>query len=194
MEALVLNFEEIGGLTDEEFYCLCISNKQVRIERNAKGEVEIMAPAGLESSSRNADISYFIQAWNRRKRLGKCFDSSGGFTLSNGAMRSPDVAFVLRGCWEALPKQERNRFAPLCPDFVVELMSESDALKPAQEKMHEWMENGCRLAWLIDPKREKTYIYRADGDISVVEGFDKTLLGEDVLPEFELNLAEIEWE
>jgi Uma2 family endonuclease len=193
METLHLNFSALGGLSDDELFQLCISNKQLRIERSAKGEILIMAPAGSSSSMTNADIVYYLKAWNKKQRLGRVFESSAGFTLPNGAMRSPDAAFILQERWEAVSAEDRKRFAPICPDFVVELMSHSDALKTAQDKMHEWMDNGCRLAWLINPKQQKVYIYRADGDVSVVETFEATLSGEDVLPEFTLDLREIEW-
>jgi len=193
METLHLNFSALGGLSDDELFQLCISNKQLRIERSAKGEILIMAPAGSISSYQNAEIVGELRNWNKKRRLGKVFDSSGGFILPNGAMRSPDAAFILQERWEAVSAEDRKRFAPICPDFVVELMSHSDALKTAQDKMHEWMDNGCRLAWLINPKQQKVYIYRADGDVSVVETFEATLSGEDVLPEFTLDLREIEW-
>jgi Uma2 family endonuclease len=194
MEALSLNFAELGGLTDDEFYRFCISNKQIRIERTAKGEIIIMPPSGLEYSSFNIEVASELRNWNKRKRLGRVFDSSGGFTLPSGAMRAPDAAFVRRERWDTLSIEEKKRFAAICPDFVIEVMSGSDLLKSSQAKMHEWMESGCQLAWLIDVEREKTYIYRADGDIAVVEGFDAILSGENVLPDFELHLTDIEWE
>ncbi len=121
------------------------------------------------------------------------FESSAGFTLPNGAMRSPDAAFITQERWEAVSAEDRKGFAPICPDFVVELMSHSDTLKTLQDKMHKWIDNGCRLAWLINPKQHSVYIYRADGDVRVVESLEATLSGENVLPGFTLDLREIEW-
>lgn len=191
MEALMLDVRAIGGLTDDELFALCASNKMLRIERTKEGEIMLLHPTGGESGRHNTDIITDLNVWTRRTKLGIVFDSSTGFRLPNGAVRSPDAAFVRKERWEALSQEERRKFVPLCPDFVVELLSESDSLNVTQEKMQEWMENGCRLAWLIDPQTETAYIYRADGSESVVQGFDNVLLGEDVLPDFVLELKEL---
>ncbi len=191
MDTLILDVSRVGGLTDEQLFRLCSSNKNIRIERNQKGELMLMHPTGGGSGYRNSDILGELVRWNKRHKQGIVFDSSTGFTLPNGAMRAPDVAWVTNARWEALSKLEQTRFPPLCPDFLVEVMSESDSLKELQAKMREWMDNGCRLAWLINPKTEKVYIYRTDGDLSVVEGFDNSISGEDVLPDFLYELKEL---
>jgi Uma2 family endonuclease len=188
MDAMMLDVRSIGGLTDDELFALCASNKMLRIERTAQGEIMLLHPTGGESGRQNADITYFLARWNRQQRRGVVFDSSAGFLLPSGAMRSPDGAFVLQARWEALSLAERKKFLPLCPDFVIELLSESDSLTKTHEKMHEWMENGCRLAWLIDPSNETVYVYRADDSTSEIRGFDNTVSGEDILPDFVLEL------
>jgi Uma2 family endonuclease len=190
-EAIVLNMSAIGGLTDDELFALCAANKMLRIERTKEGDIMLLHPTGGESGRKNTDIVTDLNLWARRAKLGIAFDSSTGFLLPSGAMRSPDAAFVRKERWELLSLAERKKFVPLCPDFVVELLSESDSLQRTQEKMHEWMDNGCRLAWLIDPQSEVAYVYRADGTESTVEGFDNVLSGEDVLPDFLLELKEL---
>jgi Uma2 family endonuclease len=191
MEPMMLDVRSIGGLTDDELFALCASNKMLRIERTKEGEIMLLHPTGGESGRHNFDIIYFLGHWNRAQGLGVAFDSSTGFRLPNGAIRSPDAGFVRKDRWEALSQEERRKFVPLCPDFVIELLSESDSLRQTQAKMHEWMENGCRLAWLIDPFAEIVYVYRADGSESTVQGFDNVLSGEEVLPDFVLELKEL---
>lgn len=189
MDALMLDVSAIGGLTDDELFALCTSNKMLRIERTKDGEIMLLHPTGTDSGYRNSDINYFLAHWNRQKHLGKVFDSSTGFTLPSGAMRSPDAAFIMMERWEAIPKEDRKKFAPICPDFIAELRSENDSIIYLQKKVREeWIANGCRLAWLIDPFEEVVYVYRQDGSTSEVRGFDNTVSGEDVLPEFVLEL------
>jgi Uma2 family endonuclease len=191
MEAILLDVRSIGGLTDDELFALCASNDMLRIERTAKGEIMLLHPTGGGSGYRNADLTTQLSVWNKRHRLGIVFDSSAGFFLPSGAMRSPDASFVIRARWDALSKQEQEKFPPLCPDFAVELRSKNDALADLQTKMREeWMGNGCRLAWLIDPFSETVYVYRQNGSTSEVQGFDNTVSGEDVLPDFVLELKE----
>ena len=129
--------------------------------------------------------------WNLETDSGIVFDSNGGFLLPSGAMRAPDASWVAKERWEELLAAKREKFPPLCPDFVVELRSPTDWLPHAQVKMEEWMENGCRLAWLIDPQDERAYVYRADGTREVVASFDEVLNGEDVLPGFTLSLDQL---
>jgi Uma2 family endonuclease len=188
MEAMMLDVRAIGGLTDDELFALCASNKILRIERTSQGEIMLLHPTGGESGRQNTDIVTDLNLWVRRTKQGVAFESSTGFRLPNSAVRSPDAAFVAKERWEALSQTERRTFIPLCPDFVIELLSESDSLRKTQEKMHEWIENGCRLAWLVDPLSETVYVYRADGSTSEVHGFDNAVSGEDVLPDFVLEL------
>ncbi len=189
MDAITLDISALGQLTDEKLLLLCRQNRNTRIERTCKGELVLMTPAGSETGSKNFTIIGELFMWNKQTKLGIAFDSSAGFTLANGAMRAADAAWMTNERWEQVPVEDRSGFAHICPDFVIELMSPSDRLAAARAKMDEWIENGCRLGWLIDPKREKVYIYRADGSLSVLESFDACVSGEDVLADFELNLA-----
>ncbi len=177
-------------LTDEQFFQLCQNNRDLRFERTASGELIIMPPTGSETGNRNIDLSYQLQAWSRQNNLGLAFDSSSGFKLPNGADRSPDASWVRRDRWDALTPEEQQGFAPLCPDFVVELLSPSDSVKIAQAKMREYMENGARLGWLINRKNQRVEIYRQGQDVEILEN-PATLSGEDVLPGFVLDLKQI---
>ena len=174
-------------LTDEQFFLLCQHNRELRFERTAKGEILIMPPTGGETGNRNADLTFQLQAWSRQNNLGKAFDSSTGFKLPNGANRSPDASWVKRDRWFALTPEQRKKFLPLCPDFVVELRSPSDALKETQEKMQEYIDNGARLGWLIDPQTRRVEIYRPNQNVEILEN-PATLSGSDVLPGFVLDL------
>ncbi len=149
-----------------------------------------MAPTGGETSYRNADLNADLVFWNRRTRLGIVFDSSGGFKLPNGSHRSPDASWILKARWEALTPEQRAKFAPICPDFVVELMSPSDSLQITQEKMQEYQENGARLGWLINRKDRQVEVYRIGQPKEVLQN-PISLSGEDVLSGFILELAEI---
>lgn len=189
MEAITLDISALGKLTDEKLLLFCRQNQNTRIERTCKGELVIMTPAGAETGSKNLTISAELFMWNKQTKLGIAFDSSAGFTLDNGAMRAAGAAWITNERWAQVPVEDRSGFAHICPDFVIELMSPSDRLSTARAKMDEWIENGCRLGWLIDPKREKVYIYRADGSLSVLESFDERVSGEDVLRDFELDLS-----
>ncbi|NEP84543.1 MAG: Uma2 family endonuclease [Okeania sp. SIO3B3] len=191
MTALTIDVSALGELTDDKLFDLCTQNRDVRFERTCRGELIVMSPAGLETSHQNLEIASVLRNWNKASKLGKVFGPDAGFTLRNKAMLSPDAAWVTQARWEALPKSEQKRFGRISPDFVVELRSPSDRLPQLKAKMDEWMENGCRLGWLIDPHNEKVYIYRADGSMSVVESFDETVSGENVLPGFELVLSEL---
>ncbi|MEG4250293.1 Uma2 family endonuclease [Microcoleus sp. Pol10D4] len=178
------------NLTDEQFFQLCQNNRDYQFERTASGELIIMPPTGSETSKRNMDLSYQLRAWSRQNNLGVAFDSSGGFRLPNGADRSPDASWVKKERWDALTPEQKDSFAPLCPDFVVELRSRTDSLKKLQEKMQEYIENGAKLGWLIDRQNRRVEIYRPGQDVEILEN-PATLSGEDVLPGFVLNLEEI---
>ncbi|MEG4330311.1 Uma2 family endonuclease [Microcoleus sp. herbarium5] len=178
------------NLTDEQFFQLCQNNRDYQFERTASGELIIMPPTGSETSKRNMDLSYQLRAWSRQNNLGVAFDSSGGFTLPNGADRSPDASWVKKERWDALTPEQKDSFAPLCPDFVVELRSRTDSLKKLQEKMQEYIENGAKLGWLIDRQNRRVEIYRPGQDVEILEN-PATLSGEDLLPGFVLNLEEI---
>jgi Uma2 family endonuclease len=177
-------------LTDEQFWQLCQRNRDYRFERNAQGDLIVMSPTGSDTGRRNLDIIVQLGNWNKQTQLGVAFDSSTGFKLPNGAERSPDASWVKKEQWESLTLEEKERFAPICPDFVVELRSKTDALKPLQEKMKEYLDNGTKLGWLIDRKNQQVEVYRVDREVEVIK-YPQTLSGEDILPGFVLDLAEI---
>jgi len=177
-------------LTDAQFFQLCQNNRDLRFERTASGQLLIMSPTGGETSNRNFEIVVQLGIWNKKNNLGVGFDSSGGFILPNGAARSPDASWVKRERWEALTQQQRRKFLPLCPDFVVELCSPTDSLKQTQAKMQEYIDNGASLGWLIDAEARRVEIYRPNQDVEILEN-PATLSGEDVLPGFVLSLQQI---
>jgi Uma2 family endonuclease len=191
MEIYEISFETLGGLTDEQFYSFCQSNKQLKFERNADGDIIILGLTGSKTGSRNSALSGELYLWNKQYKRGITFDSSTGFTLPSTAVRSPDAAFVSLERWNTLSDKQQTTFAPICPDFVIELMSQSDYLQPAQAKMREWMAGGCRLAWLINVDTAQVFVYRADGSETVLEGLDTVLSGEDILQNFEFALREL---
>ena len=187
MNTYVLNLEPIVHLTDEQFYQLCSANRELNLELNAKGELIIVSPVGGESGNKEADFITDLNNWNRQTRLGKVFSSSTIFRLGNGAKRSPDAAWVKLERWEALTPDERKKFPPITPDFIIELRSESDRLQRLQDKMQEYLENGLLLGWLINFQSEQVEIYRQNKPVEIVQ-LPALLSGEEVLPGFELQL------
>ena len=192
MNAYTINFEPVCKMTDEQFYQLCRKNPDIKFERNAKGEIIIMSPTGGETGNQNIETAGDFVIWNRQEKLGKLFDSSTCFKLPNGANRSPDISWIKQDRWDALTTEEKRKFPPIAPDFVLELMSPTDSLKETQAKMEEYMENGVKLGWLIDPKTRRVEIYRQGQPVEVLES-PTELSGEDVLPGFVLNM-QIFWE
>lgn len=191
MTAITLELNPIINLTSEQFYQLCQVNPDLRLERSAKGELIIMSPTGWGTGNRNSKLTTQLEIWSEADNTGLAFDSSTGFKLPNGADRSPDAAWVKQERIDALnPPPDPDKFLPLAPDFVVELMSGSDSLEKAQAKMQEYYDNGVRLGWLIDPKTKRVEIYR-QGQSKEVLTSPTTLLGEDVLPGFVLDLSRI---
>jgi Uma2 family endonuclease len=183
----VLNLESITLLNRKQFYQLCIKNPELKLERNPQGELIIMSPVGGESGEKEANLIIDIGNWNRHKKLGKVFSSSTIFSLPNGGDRSPDVAWVSLEKWENLTQEERDGFPPICPDFVIELRSKSDRLKPLQEKMKEYLNSGLRLGWLINPQQKQVEIYRPNQDVEILN-MPVILSGENVLFELSINL------
>ena len=178
-------------MTDKAFYEFTQRNKDYRFEMNAKGELIIMPPTTLETSDRTSEINFQLRGWTKKDKTGKCFESDGMFILPNGAKRAPDASWILKERYFALPEEERRKqFARIAPDFVIELRSQSDNLRKLQNKMREYIENGVRLGWLIDPYQKRVYVYRAGGEIEILENPAKAS-GEDVLQGFELDLTEI---
>ena len=181
---------DLANLSEEQFFMLCIRNKGLRIERDKNLNIIIMPPTGSETGNTNLEIGSEVRNWNKETKLGYTFDSNTGFTMPNKAMRSPDVSWIAKEKWEKIPRDDRKRFAHICPDFIIELVSESDSIKDTMEKMEEWIANGCLLGWLIDPESRITYIYKPNHAPSKIP-FSKTLSGETILPGFELKLDEI---
>ena len=177
-------------LTDDQFFQMCQQNRDYRFERTASGELLIMPPTGSDTGNRNFDMVVELGIWNKQTKLGKGFDSSTGFTLPNGAERSPDVSWVKIERWNALTPEQQEKFAPICPDFVVELRSRTDSLKELQDKMQEYIENGAQLGWLIDRKNKRVEIYRPGKDVEILDN-PTSLSGENVLPGFVLHLQQI---
>jgi Uma2 family endonuclease len=187
METVVLNLETVN-LTDEQFYRLCQANQTWNLERNQKGELLIMPPVGGNSGKQEANLIVKVGVWNEQTQLGEVFSSSTIFRLPNGGDRSPDVAWIKRERWEALSAEEREKFPPLCPDFVIELRSRTDSLTSLQDKMREYLASGLRLGWLINPQQQQVEIYRLNSDVEIIN-LPAILSGEDVLPGFVLNLT-----
>lgn len=175
-------------LSDEEFYELCQKNEEFLIERSSVGELIVLPLADAETSHRNFVLTGEFGQWAEQNGQGMGFASSTGFTLPNGAIRSPDLAWIKGGRWEALSKKARQKFAHICPDFVVELRSKTDRLKTLQAKMAEYLENGAQLGWLIDPIERKVHIYRLNQDVEILHDPD-TVSGDPVLPGFTLPLS-----
>lgn len=189
MDNLTLDLQTIE-LTDEQFYQLCINNRDLCFERNANGDLLIMSPTGGETGNRNIEIAYQLQAWSRQNKSGLAFDSSTGFKLPNGANRSPDASWITLNKWNALTPKQQQKFIPLCPDFVIELLSPSDKLTDTQNKMQEYIENGTLLGWLINRRSKQVEIYRPKQKVEILDS-PQSLSGEDILPGFLLNLETI---
>lgn len=179
------------NLSDEQFFQLCQRNRNLRFERNAKGDLIIMPPTGGATGNRNIEIAYQLQKWSRANQLGIAFDSSTGFRLPNGANRSPDASWITLAKWQGLTPSQREKFLPLAPDFVIELLSPSDTLKDAQGKMQEYIDNGTQLGWLINPTRKEIEVYQQGKEIDILVN-SQTVSAVDVLPNFQLDL-ELIW-
>ena len=197
-----INFAELNGisrlqiqlgndtpLSDEAFFRFCQQNRTLKFEKTKERKIIAMTPTGLETSGRNSDINLELGIWNRQVQYGKVFDSNGGFTLPDGSVLAPDAAVVSQQRWDALPQAERKKFGRLCPEFVIELKSEHDRVATLQAKMQDWIHNGVQLGWLIDPEEEVVYIYQPQKAVIEVKGFDQKVLGDPVLPGFELDLS-----
>ena len=187
---LVLFTRPAIDMTDDQFFEFCQINRGLRIERTAEGDLIIMTPAGGETSWRNSELVTALNVWAKRDGTGIVFDSSGGFILPNGATRSPDVAWVKRERLAVLTSEQKKKFLPLCPDFALELRSPTDRLQAVKDKMQEYIENGLKLGWLIDPEVKEVYVYTPDGQVELLEN-PSLLSGEPVLPRFVLNLEDI---
>ena len=177
-------------MTDEELMHFCAENEPVRVERDAKGELIVMSPTGSEGSGWNSEIITDLNLWARQDGRGKVFDSNGGFTLPDGSMRAPDAAWVSLRRWNALSREDRKRFAPICPEFIIEVRSETDRLPDLQVKMEMWIANGAEVAWLVDPIEKAVTIYRP-GEQPELLAQPTSVQGTGPIAGFELVLARI---
>ncbi|HYV94563.1 MAG TPA: Uma2 family endonuclease [Chitinophagales bacterium] len=187
LNTFVLNANALH-LTEDEFFDFCIQNRPLNFERSANKEIILMPPTGTDTGRTNTFLTTDLEIWNRKMKLGYTFDSSTGFTLPNTAVRNPDASWILKERYDALSSEDKKKFAHICPDFIVELKSESDSLKYLKNKMNEWIQNGARLGFLIVPEQKKVFIYRP-GKAIEEKSITKKLSGEQVLPGFELDLT-----
>ena len=184
--------KSLKKMDDDEFFDFCQRNKSMRIEMEQSGEIIIMPPTGSETGGKNFNLIVKFGIWVEKDATGKGFDSSTGFILPNGAKRSPDLSWIKLDKWNAISKAKRKKFAPVCPDFVVELRSETDSLPKLQEKMREYIENGASLGWLLDATKRKIYVYRQNAQVEVLTN-PAQISGEPLFAGFTLSLKEI-WE
>jgi Uma2 family endonuclease len=192
---IVLRLDPIVRLTDDVLLKLSSLNDALRIEKNAEGDLEVLPPGNITSGNQNSLINRRLGNWSEEDGTGEIFDSSSGFTLPNGAIRGPDASWVLKSRLAELTNEEKiHGFARISPDFVIELRSNSDSLTGLRRKMEEYVENGVRLGWLIDPldPLRRVYIYRPEADVEILEG-PESLSGEPELPGLILDLKTI-WE
>lgn len=190
MDTIILKTEALH-MTEDEFFNFCQQNKDLNIERDAHQNIIIMSPAGTESGFYNGKIFAQLAIRNHQTKLGVVFDSSTGFLLPNGAMRSPDAAWIPKKQYFSFDKKAKQKFLPYCPDFAIEFKSFNDRIEDLQHKMEEWIANGTRLGWLVDLDTQTSYIYRQDDSQETVPGFYQFLNGENVLPGFALDLREL---
>jgi len=177
-------------MTQDQFFDFCQQNRKIRMERTADGELIVMAPSGGDSSAQNLAVGAQLFNWSRRDGTGRSFDSSGGFILPNGANRSPDASWVLLTRLAAVSPEQMKKFVPLCPDFVVELLSPTDSLRQTMEKMEEYITNGARLGWLINPRRNQVHVYRPGQPVEILDNLT-TLAGDPELRGFVLDLEPV---
>jgi Uma2 family endonuclease len=192
MEEVILKIPEQYPMTDDELFAFCAANKELRIERDELGQIIIMSPTGGLTGNINFNLTAIFGEWVRSNpSLGYGFDAATGFRLPDKSMRSPDVSWVRKAKWDSLQLDAKEQFAPICPDFVIELRSKSDSLPQLKIKMEKWIGNGCELGWLIDPVEENVYVFTPDKPVAEITGFDKLLNGEPLLPGFVLDLSKI---
>ncbi len=184
------SFDQKEKPTVEDFEKICSQNSDLRFEMNKEGEISAMPPVYSNTSEKNADIVYQLKHWAKKDKSGKVYESSAGFVLPNGAIRSPDASWVSTKRLEKLSDEEMHGFMNICPDFVIKLRSTSDSLAKTKAKMSEYIENGAKLGWLIDPTKKKVHIYRQDKTIEILEN-PATLKDFNLLKNFELDLSEI---
>ena len=181
----------VEQMTTNDFFDFCNANKTLNFERDENGNIILMSPTGSLTSLINNNIAYQLTQWNREAKTGVVFESNGGFTLPDGSQRAADVAWVTNNKWNALSQEEKEKFAPLCPEFVVELRSKSDELNYLQKKMEMWISNGALEAWLIDTIEKNVYIYSKQTNYKLIPNFSEIISTTNVLQGFQLNLSEL---
>jgi len=190
IQAIKLHWPPSLRLMEDQFFDFCQANSELRIERNAEGDCEIMTPTGGKTSTRNSRIVTVLSLWAETDGTGVVFDSSGGFTLPNGAVRSPDASWVKKSRLAMLTEEQKTRFLPLCPDFVIELRSPSNNIKALQDKMLEYIDNGASLGWLIDPETKRVSVFQPNKPVSNLEN-PELLSADEVVKGFKLSLQKI---
>ncbi|MBY0434115.1 MAG: Uma2 family endonuclease [Cyclobacteriaceae bacterium] len=191
MDVFTLRGKVTGRFTDEEFFWFCAENPELRIERNSNLEITIMAPVFALGGYQSGEVTRQLGNWAHSEGSGIAFDSSTGFTLPDRSVRSPDASWVSLKRWNLLSEADKNRFAPICPDFVIEVRSKSDHLDDLKEKMNSWIRNGAKLAWLVDPQDEITYVFRPGKPIEKITGMDRKIPGEGPVQGFILDLSQL---
>ena len=190
-EPLVLQGELITSFSNDEFFEFCQANSSLRVERNAQGEIVIMTPAGFVSSAQSAEVVAQLRNWNKQHKLGRIGDSSAGYILPDKSTLSPDASWFSLAQWATVRAANREKFLPICPEFVVEVMSPKDRLAASKRKMEQWLANGVQVGFLLNDKPETAYVYRPNQPVEIIKGFDNDLSGEPVLPGFQLDLREL---
>ena len=186
-----LNLPAIESFTDNELMEFCVANPDLYVERDENGQLFInMTPTFALSSSNNSELITELGLWNRQKKTGKVLESNGGFFLADSSMRVPDVAWIAIDRWKELSMAEKKSFPRLAPDFIIELKSETDNINELKAKMQKWIDNGVRLAWLVSPEEQLTYIYQSDFPVTTCS-FNDVLTGSDVLIDFSVKLSDI---
>jgi Uma2 family endonuclease len=189
MYALVLRDSITGNMTDEEFLKFCLENQSLRIERNSNLEIILMSPVTLKGGNQSGEVFRQLANWALVDGTGISFDSSSGFTLPDRSVLSPDASWIENKKWELVSEQDKDRFTPICPDFVIEVRSKSDSIDDLREKMKVWIKNGVQLAWLIDPRDHVTFVYRSEKEEQRIDGMNEKILGEGIVQGFALDLS-----
>ncbi|MGI4743579.1 MAG: Uma2 family endonuclease [Janthinobacterium lividum] len=187
-EMRTLRGATVNRLTDDEFFEICQASPGFRLERTAQHDIMFRSPAGSDSSESSGESYGQLWLWNRRTKLGHVYESSAGFKLPDSSVRSPDVAWLSHAAWLALTPEQRRRFPPVCPEFMMEIKSPSDDLRLLKTKMEDYLANGMQLGFLLDVEAETAYVYRSGQPAETVQGYDQELSGEPVLPGFRLDL------
>jgi len=191
-EAIVLRGPLIMGFSDDEFFQFCQDNRDLRLERASDGEIIFMSPAGFLSSAHSAEVVFQLSLWNRQTKLGRVGESSAAYILPDKSTLSPDASWFSHATWARVPASERNKFLPVCPEFVVEVKSPSDRISTLQAKMTQWLQNGVQLGFLLHTEAELAWVYRSGQPVQEVQGYEAELSGEDVLLGFTLDLRPLQ--